>query len=126
MKGFCQFCFLLAVASASVGATLPPNVRQFIANNCFECHDGEVKKGGLDLTGLKFDPANSTNFSTWVLVHDRVSKGEMPPRKAQKKVISDQGSVISDQSSVVGGQGPEAKKGRPAPEELEGFTNFLA
>ena len=49
--------------------------------NCFECHDAETKKGGLDLTALKFDLANMTNFSKWVLVHDRVVAGEMPPKK---------------------------------------------
>src|SRR4026207_725678 len=81
MKGFGQFCLLLAFASASLGAALPPNNRQFIEKHCFECHDAEVKKGGLDLTALRFDPANSTNFATWVLVHDRVSNGEMPPKK---------------------------------------------
>src|SRR6476469_3389189 len=81
MKGFGALYLLLAVASASPGATLPPNNRQFLEKHCFECHDADVRKGGLDLTALKFDPANSTNFSAWVLVHDRVSKGEMPPKK---------------------------------------------
>src|SRR6267142_2717660 len=110
MKRFGQFYLLLAVASASLGATLPSNNRQFLEKHCFECHDGEVKKGGLDLTALKFDPANSTNFSAWVLIHDRVSKGEMPPaRKVKRQVIGEQssegkprevqGSVVSDQSS---------------------------
>ena len=33
------------------------------------------------ITTLKFEPGNSTNFSKWVLVHDRVSGGEMPPKK---------------------------------------------
>jgi hypothetical protein len=98
MKGFGQFCLLLAVASASLGAPLPPNNRQFLEKHCFECHDDEVKKGGLDLTALRFDPANSTNFSAWVLVHDRISNGEMPPKK----------------------------KARPAAAELEAFTNALA
>ena len=98
MKRFGPFCLLLAVASASLGATLPPGNGQFLEKHCFECHDAEVKKGGLDLTALKFDPANSTNFSAWVLVHDRVGKGEMPPKK----------------------------KPRPATAELGAFTNFLA
>ena len=101
-----RFCLLLAVAMASLGAYgsqrepgyLPPNDREFLEKHCFECHDAEVKKGGLDLTALKFDPANSTNFSAWVLVHDRVSQGEMPPKK----------------------------KPRPAAAELEAFTKFLA
>lgn len=98
MKAFGRFCLLLAVASASLGAVLPPNNRQFLEKHCFECHDPEVKKGGLDLTAVKFEPANPTNFSAWVLVHDRVSNGEMPPKK----------------------------KPRPATAELEAFTNFLA
>jgi hypothetical protein len=98
MNGFGQFCLLLAVASASLGATLPSNNRQFLDKHCFECHDDDLKKGDLDLTALKFDPSNSTNFSTWVLVHDRVSKGEMPPKK----------------------------KPRPATAEVAAFTNFLA
>src|SRR4051794_2942127 len=121
MNGFAPFCLLLAVASASLGATLPPNDRQFLEKHCFECHDGDLKKGGLDLTALKFDPANSTNFSEWVLIHDRVSKGEMPPRRkgrgkvisnqSAKPVISGQAEVISNQSSVISDD-----KGRPTPQ----------
>ena len=98
MKAFVQFSILLAVATSSVAAALPAGNRQFVEKHCFECHDAEVKKGGLDLTTLKFDPANSTNFSTWVLVHDRVSNGEMPPKK----------------------------KARPAAAELESFTKSLS
>jgi len=35
------------VPSAAFGA--------FLQKNCFECHDAETKKGGLDLSSLKFD-----------------------------------------------------------------------
>ncbi len=98
MKLCIQFCVLLVLAAPSRAATLPASGRQFMENYCVECHDAEVKKGGLDLTALQFDPSNSTNFSTWVLVHDRVSNGEMPPKK----------------------------KPRPAAAELESFTRSLA
>ena len=99
MKVFVQFCVLLAVATPRAdAAALRASDRQFIEKHCFECHDGEVKKGGLDLTVLKFDPANATNFSAWVLVHDRVSNGEMPPKK----------------------------KARPETAELESFTKSLS
>lgn len=69
-----------ALTLASAGA-LPSVNRQFVQKHCVECHDAEMSKGGLDLTGLAFDLANSTNFSKWVLVHDRVASGEMPPAK---------------------------------------------
>src|SRR6185295_12271120 len=98
MKLFLRSCLLFAVAVPVTAADLPKPARLFIENHCVECHDAELKKGGLDLTSLKFDLSNSTNFSRWVLVHDRVSKGEMPPKK----------------------------KPRPESAELEVFTNSLS
>ncbi|MEP7336761.1 MAG: DUF1592 domain-containing protein [Acidobacteriota bacterium] len=56
------------------------NVRDFLAANCFACHDSRTKKGNLDLTALKFDPADAKAFAVWVKVHDRVRDGEMPPK----------------------------------------------
>src|SRR6188474_1851606 len=81
MKALVRFGSLLMIVVSSTAAELPPISRQFLDKYCFECHDTEVKKGGLDLTVLKLDPANSTNFNAWVLVHDRVNSGEMPPKK---------------------------------------------
>jgi hypothetical protein len=98
MKAFLRFSLLCAVAGPVMCGEWPPASRQFVEKHCVECHDADVKKGGLDLTALKFDPANSTNFSRWVLVHDRVSNGEMPPKK----------------------------KARPEPAEAEAFVKSLA
>jgi len=98
MRVFARFSLLLAVTGPVMAGDVPLAVLQFVENNCVECHDTDTKKGGLDLTALKFDPANLTNFSRWVLVHDRVSNGEMPPKK----------------------------KPRPEASELEAFTKSLA
>src|SRR5438132_5552593 len=98
MGVFARFSLLLAVTGPVMAGDVPLAVLQFVENNCVECHDTDTKKGGLDLTALKFDPANLTNFSRWVLVHDRVSNGEMPPKK----------------------------KPRPEASELEAFTKSLA
>jgi len=75
----CGAWFLTGLAVAA--DNLPSASVSFVQKHCLECHDRETKKGGLDLTALKFDPSNSTNFANWVLVHDRVSNGEMPPKK---------------------------------------------
>ena len=98
MRVFARFSLLLAVTGPVMAGDVPVVVRQFVEKNCAECHDADTKKGGLDLTALKFDPANPTNFSRWVLVHDRVSNGEMPPKK----------------------------KPRPEAAELEAFTKSLS
>src|SRR5665213_4485028 len=74
-------------------------IDRFVSKNCVECHDADSKKGDLDLTVFKFDLANTTNFSEWVKVHDRVASGEMPPPK---------------------------KKERPNAKDLQAFTNELS
>ena len=89
MKSIVLFLLLLAVVCPVMGASLPPASRQFLEKYCQDCHDAETKKGGLDLTALWFDLDNPTNFSQWVLVHDRSSNGEMPPKKKARPDASE-------------------------------------
>jgi len=52
-----------------------------LENRCFDCHDADTKKGGLDLTALAPDFSNVDTFAKWVKIHDRIAAGEMPPKK---------------------------------------------
>lgn len=54
-------------------------VKSMIRSHCLDCHDSDVKEGGLDLSSLSFDLADQAVFARWVQVHDRVRAGEMPP-----------------------------------------------
>src|SRR5690242_1031357 len=89
MRSLARFFLFFAVTTPLAAGDLPPAIRSFVEKHCTECHDTDTMKGGLDLTALKFEPGNSTNFSRWVLVHDRVSKGEMPPKKKPRPEASD-------------------------------------
>jgi mono/diheme cytochrome c family protein len=53
---------------------------EFTDQNCTFCHNPKQRKGNLDLVGMKFDPSDPDNLRVWMKVHDRVSKGEMPPK----------------------------------------------
>ncbi len=53
----------------------------FLQQNCVSCHDAETKKGGLDLSALKWTPEDRPTFERWVPVFDRVESNEMPPPK---------------------------------------------
>jgi hypothetical protein len=99
------------------------DVQPFLRKHCFECHDAETKKGDLDLTALKFDLANSTNFSKWVLVHDRVDAGEMPPKKKARPESSElEGFLKSLSSSLVSAEQVRvAKEGRATQRRLNRF-----
>ena len=59
LLAFCGPMMLAALHCAAAGGDVQP----FVEKHCAECHDAETKKGGLDLTRLKFDLANSTNFA---------------------------------------------------------------
>ena len=48
--------------------------------HCFDCHDEDSSKGNLDLANLSFDPTDKENHKKWVYIHDRIQKGEMPPK----------------------------------------------
>ena len=58
-------------------------------------------EGDLDLTALKFDLANPTNFSKWVLVHDRVADGEMPPKKKARPERTEQETFLKSLSASL-------------------------
>ena len=101
-----RFCALagivcLAFHTPNLRAEPPRTISKFLKAHCAECHDSDMKKGGLDLTALAWDPTqtrNSRDWNLWVQVHDKVSSGEMPPPQ---------------------------RKNRPAPKESRGFTNSL-
>jgi hypothetical protein len=85
----------LLVVSQRCGAV---ELKPFLTQYCTECHDADMKKGDLDLTSFKLNLENPQNFSRWVLIHDRVAAGEMPPPK--KKARPDSGDLASFSSSL--------------------------
>ncbi|MEM9281564.1 MAG: DUF1592 domain-containing protein [Verrucomicrobiota bacterium] len=59
-------------------------VELFLSDNCYDCHDDTVQKGGLNLLDLALDLSDPANFETWKMVHFRVSEGEMPPKNKKR------------------------------------------
>jgi Protein of unknown function (DUF1592)/Protein of unknown function (DUF1588)/Protein of unknown function (DUF1587)/Protein of unknown function (DUF1585)/Protein of unknown function (DUF1595)/Planctomycete cytochrome C len=64
-------------------------LRPFIEEHCADCHDGENKKGGLDLDSLNFVPADPVNLALWVKIYDRAHTGEMPPKKKPRPAAAE-------------------------------------
>lgn len=72
------FALLLATSAA---AAPPAQMRPFLEQHCYECHDAEMKKGGLDLEALSADLRAPETLAQWTRLHDVVASGEMPPKK---------------------------------------------
>ena len=75
-KKLLPLIFLSSTALAVANGGAPDQIEQ----SCMDCHDKETHKGGLDFTELKFDLADRVTRERWVRIHDRVEKGEMPPK----------------------------------------------
>jgi hypothetical protein len=79
--------WVASLAFAADAHAAPPAA--FFEAHCYSCHDADAKKGGLDLTALKFDPADAENVARWVKVHDRIAAGEMPPKNKPRPPAPD-------------------------------------
>jgi hypothetical protein len=75
-----EFKCMVALASASA-SELAGKLEPMFDRHCYDCHDADAKKGGLDLTALKWQPDDIENLQQWTKVFDKVERGEMPPKK---------------------------------------------
>lgn len=74
----------LLVLAAPVRGELPgafaKEVRPLIAAHCLDCHGPDVQEAGLRLDTLSTDLHDEQALASWIRVHDRLAKGEMPPK----------------------------------------------
>jgi hypothetical protein len=102
LKRIKVFCALvLACSPFLVSAANTEEISHFTEKYCVECHDADTKKGGLDLTSLKLQPASRTNFNEWVKIFDRVADGEMPPKKKPRPDSADLQTFTTSVSSIL-------------------------
>jgi hypothetical protein len=84
----------LASSLTAAPAFAEADLLAFTDRHCSSCHNDVDQEGGLDLTSLKFTPADPANFSTWVKVHDRVQAGEMPPKEKKRPESRDLAAFV--------------------------------
>lgn len=118
MRSLC-FVLLSLVAFSAAAAVSPPQVA-FLEKHCFECHDAEVQKGGLDLSGLAWEPSHAANLERWVKVMDRTQKGEMPPATADQPSADVRAGFVSAMLAplVEADRARQQSTGRVAPRRL--------
>lgn len=56
-------------------------LQPFLNKHCYECHDGQSAKGGLNLDEISRDLSHPAVLEKWVRLIDRVAAGEMPPKE---------------------------------------------
>ncbi len=109
-------CLLASVVASNLAASdLPKPIGELIQRTCFDCHDGDSAEAGLNLTSLTFDPADRRLRERWILIHDRVKSGEMPPdesslsdgdRQSLVKTLHDLVAKADREDVMANGRGP--------------------
>lgn len=115
----------LAVLGMALGhavrAAMPVKLAPLIERSCLDCHDTETAKGSLDLTALPFELEDSSTRERWIRIHDRIEKGEMPPKSEdlpegeRGKLVEFLGAAIYDADHAevsARGRGPMRRLNR--------------
>ncbi|MGA0133865.1 MAG: DUF1592 domain-containing protein [Opitutales bacterium] len=84
------------LALAAPPAAPSPAASAFLERHCVECHDADMKKGGLDLTTLAFRPEDRQSSKTWQRMIERVREGEMPPSKKPRPPAAAAAGFVAD------------------------------
>ncbi|MCA9070092.1 MAG: DUF1587 domain-containing protein, partial [Planctomycetaceae bacterium] len=71
---------LFSVSSLQAGEAWRDSLDAFLRTHCIDCHQGADAEGGLDLASFPSDLKEAETLRRWVLVHDRLQAGEMPPK----------------------------------------------
>jgi hypothetical protein len=81
---FASFAALLTALSparALDGNAFEKSIRAFTDEHCTSCHGPEVQRAKLRLDTVPLNLSDKDTAATWVKVFDRVSRGEMPPKR---------------------------------------------
>jgi mono/diheme cytochrome c family protein len=83
-------------AAAAKADVFVSHFRAFAAQHCVSCHGPAKQKGRLRLDRLPPAFDDKDVGETWMKVLDRLSRGEMPPKKQPQPSEKDSRAVLSD------------------------------
>lgn len=58
---------------------VPSSISEFLQTYCVDCHSDRDSTGGIQFNDLEFDLTDQEIARRWILIHDRIAAGEMPP-----------------------------------------------
>mgnify|MGYP001165075919 CR=1 FL=1 len=95
-------CVFPIIAWSSIGVETAGKVdRVFLEKHCYECHGDGSSKGELALDELGTDFSDAEIMRLWVLIHDRVASGEMPPKKKARPQPSEASPFLKSLAATL-------------------------
>jgi len=85
---------VIALLAFSASASLAADREAFFQAHCIDCHGPHVQEAGLRLDQLPSDLDNADVFAKWVMIHDRVERGEMPPEEMPQPKLAEKSRFV--------------------------------
>jgi len=105
---------LLAVALLIPFWSSAADFRSFLETHCLDCHDNDLMKGGLDLSGFTNEDAVMRDRAVWRSVFEKVESQQMPPPKQKSQPTSAQRHELMAWIMEIAGR-PDPALGAPNP-----------
>lgn len=102
---------LTILASASWAPSSPalePSVQTYLNQYCQRCHDAEVQKGDFRVDNLS-PKVGFESTPQWLEILERISSGEMPPKKERKRPTPGESAHIIEWISARMKEGESAR-----------------
>lgn len=108
-----RLCLLasFAAAASSYGAPvkeLDPKVKSYLETHCITCHDADSDKGDFRIDNLSAK-VGVENTPQWLEIMERISSGEMPPKKEKKRPSAEESSGVVEWLSARMKEGEAAR-----------------
>lgn len=86
-------CFGSAWGASAVPSQLDAQVSAYIEKHCLECHDADTQKGDFRMDNLS-PKVGHENTPQWLEVMERISSGEMPPKKVKTRPTAEESAKV--------------------------------
>ena len=90
-----------AFVGVAHGEPWQDDLRPFLQAHCIDCHSGADAEGSFDLAALGGDLTDAELMRRWILVHDRIAAGEMPPADQPRPAEAETSTAISTLAAVL-------------------------
>ncbi|MEX2212827.1 MAG: DUF1592 domain-containing protein [Phycisphaeraceae bacterium] len=84
------------------------DIQPFLNTHCVQCHDSKTQKGDFRLDALSKD-VGQEDAPRWAEVMERISSGEMPPKKQKQRPTPNQSAAIVEWLSARIKEGESAR-----------------
>lgn len=87
--------FATSTLQAAPTTVLDPKLGTYLEQHCYDCHDGMTKKGDFRIDNLS-PKIGFENTPQWLEIMERISSGEMPPKKVKTRPTAEESASIVD------------------------------